>query len=341
MRLPSLLLPLLILASSGANAGDLSSVFSKVDKAVVVIATEATQSKISRHGIATATESGLGSGVIISPKGTVLTAAHVVDNADRVKVKLLNGDTYTAKVVSSVLPADVALIQLQAVDKKLPYVDVSDSDRAKVGTEIFIVGAPYGLEHTLTVGYLSGRRLISGEDTLLDVEFLQTDAAVNQGNSGGPMFTAKGELIGIVSHIRSQSGGSEGLGFAASSKMIQRSLLDQPPIWFGMEYIPLRGDLAEAMNIGADEGLLVQRVAKGSLGEAFGLRESYIPATVSGHDVFFGGDIILQLGGQNIYLTHAGRDRIFKYFNGVAAGKPLEMTVLRNGERMTLTAAKP
>ena len=155
------------------------------------------------------------------------------------------------------------------------------------------------------------------------------------------MFSAKGELIGIVSHIRSQSGGSEGLGFAASTNAIKTHLLDQPSIWFGLDYLPIRGPLAEAFNIGAIEGLLVQRVAEGSLGAAFGLKESIIPAKIGGHDLMIGGDILLKLGDESIYLTKPGRERMIDYLDSAASGDTLKVTVLRNGERKVLTAKKP
>ena len=340
MKYFRLLAASLLLLSHAVTARDLSAVFSKVDEAVVVITASESRSIASREGVSLISDS-LGSGVIISADGLVLTAAHVVNNADKLKVKLLNDTSYEARVVSSLPPADIALIQLAGVKKKLRHVRVSDSDAATIGSEVFVVGAPYGLEHTLTVGHLSGRRATSGEDQLMALEFLQTDAAVNQGNSGGPLFTADGKLIGIVSHIRTRSGGSEGLGFAASSNMIRRELLEQPQMWFGMDYIPLQGKLAQAMNLGEDEGLLVQRVARGSIGEAFGLVESYIPVKLGGHDILIGGDIILKAGDSNIYMTRAGRERIISYLSNVPRGGELKLVVLRGGKRVELTTSKP
>jgi serine protease Do len=337
----SLLAVLLFGGAATASATDYSGVFSRVDPAVVVIQTKASRSVETTKGTAVDTDAGIGTGVLISKDGKVLTASHVVNSADEIVVYLKDGSKYDARVISSVVTADVALIELQDVKSSLPHVKVSDSDALDIGEEIFIVGTPYGLDHTLSVGHLSGRRNIGGDKAMLDVEFLQTDAAVNKGNSGGPMFSARGKLVGIVSHIRSQSGGSEGLGFAVATNSIKEFLLDQPPIWFGMEYLPMRGKLASALNVGVNHGFLIQRVAAGSLAEAFGLEESTIPARIGEYELLMGGDIVLKLGPDNLYLTAAGRKRVFDYVNGVPSGGQLEMTVLRNGREEVLTAIKP
>ena len=158
-----------------------------------------------------------------------MTAAHLVDTADTVSVEFSNGDIRVAKVIASEPAADVALLKLNGpLPSGAAVAKLGDSDKAEVGDQIFVVGAPHGISYTLTVGYISGRRrpntLYSG---LSLTEFFQTDAAINQGNSGGPMFNMVGEIIGIVSAIISKSGGSEGLGFAATSNMARRLLLEQ------------------------------------------------------------------------------------------------------------------
>ena len=153
--------------------------------------------------------------MLISKDGKVLTAAHVVQTADTVSVEFPNGEIVKAKVVSSEPPADIALLQLERVPASAVVAKLGDSDQVGVADQIFVVGAPYGISHTLTVGHISARRTPGGEQSELGLaEFFQTDAAVNQGNFGGPMFNMNGEVIGIVSHILSQSGGFEGLGFA-------------------------------------------------------------------------------------------------------------------------------
>ena len=160
---------------------------------------------------------GLGSGVLISNDGKVLTAAHVVQTADVASVEFPDGQVIIARVIGSDIRSDVALLQLKEMPKGVAPVTLGDSDKVEVGDQIFVIGAPYGISQTLSVGHLSGRhRLPSNNESATSVEFLQTDAAINSGNSGGPMFDMEGNVIGIVSTIMSHSGGSEGLAFATS-----------------------------------------------------------------------------------------------------------------------------
>jgi serine protease Do len=332
MRIHILLLAALLAFSSSAAATDLSRAFKKVDSAVVVIQTKESQQVISEHGIRETSSGGLGSGIIISPDGQVLTAAHVVHNADEIAVSLSDGQSMPARIISSSVLADVALIQLEGEFGPLNHVPLSDSDKVSIGEVVFVIGNPYGLTHTLTVGNLSGRRIQGGDEALLNTEFLQTDAAVNQGNSGGPLFTKDGKLIGIVSFISSQSGGSEGLGFAASSNMIKEEILNRPHIWSGMEYVPLQGKIAEAFNIGKPAGLLVQHVAKNSPAEALGIKAGYIPISIGDEKALLGGDVIVEVGGEQLYLTKAGRQRVLDYLGSLKSGDRISVTVLRDGK---------
>src|SRR5262249_38699074 len=154
------------------------------------------------------------------------------------------GETIPARVLTSEPAADVALLQLDHVPSKSVTAKLADSDAAEVGDEVFVVGAPIGMTHTLTVGYISARRnpnkFYSG---LSRSEFFQTDAAINEGNSGGPMFNMRGEVIGIVSHILSKSGGSEGLGFVVTSNLASKLLLERNPFWSGVEGVLLSNEL--------------------------------------------------------------------------------------------------
>src|SRR2546428_13848763 len=192
---------------------------------------------------------GLGSGVLISPDGKILTAAPVVQTADAIEVEFLTGEPLRAPVLSSEPSADVALLQLEKAPRGPFVAKIGDSDSVEIGAPVFVVGAPLGASHTLTVGYISARRkpnaTLSG---MSRAEFFQTDAAINQGNSGGPLFNMQGEVIGIVSYILSHSGGSEGLGFAVTSK-VARQLLEQKSFWSGVSGYMLSGDLAQGFNV--------------------------------------------------------------------------------------------
>ena len=207
-------------AAPSAHAQDLPQLFQRVSKSVVIVRAKG-RDLVMQGGTSTPVKfNEVGSGVLVSTDGKVLTAAHVVQIADEVTVEILGGETVTARVVGSKVKADLALLQLSRVPAGIHPARLGDSARVQVGEQVFIVGAPYGIAHTLTVGHVSGRHkpnTVYAEIPL--AEFLQTDAAINQGNSGGPMFNMRGEVIGIVSHIISKSGGYEGLGFVVSSNM--------------------------------------------------------------------------------------------------------------------------
>lgn len=326
--------------SINLQAANVSKVFKKVDPAVVVITTRESFHIASEKGLKKINNGGLGSGVIISKDGLIMTAAHVIAAADEVTVTLKDGREFIAKVISVSNPADVALIGLVEPPDDLSYVAPHNSDDVEVGEEVFVIGSPYGLAHTLTVGNLSSRRIIDDEKALMDMEFLQTDAAVNQGNSGGPLFTINGKLIGIVSHIQTISGGNEGLGFAASINMARKLLLEDTPFWLGAQFIPLKDELADAFNVPYNEGLLVQKVAKGSIAEEMGLRAGTIPIGRGEHKLLIGGDIIVEVGGLSIYVNRAGRQRIIDYIASIPPGDDLTLTVIRAGKKLILKAPK-
>ncbi|MCK5650718.1 MAG: trypsin-like peptidase domain-containing protein, partial [Gemmatimonadetes bacterium] len=171
------------------------------------------------------------------------------------------------------------------------------------------------------------------------VEFLQTDAAINPGNSGGPMFDMDGRVIGIVSHILTVSGGSMGLGYAVSANTAHQVLREGPSIWSGLEGVPLTGLLAELLNVPPPGGgLLVQRVAYGSIAEILGLRPSTIPVQIAGEEVTIGGDIILSVQGIPVGAELEGTDAILEAVAALPSGATLTVEVLRGGRRVELMA---
>ena len=323
------------------GAESLREMFKRVDPSVVVVQTNSHQ-VVTGPKMQLATLPGLGSGVLISADGKVMTAAHVVQTADEIRVQFQSGESVPARVLTSEPAADVALLQLDRVPAGSTAAKFGDSDEMEAGDQVFVVGAPVGMSHTLTVGHISARRkpntMFGG---MSRAEFFQTDAAINQGNSGGPMFNMAGEVVGIVSHIISKSGGFEGLGFVVTANLARRLLLDQNPFWSGVESFLLSGDLARVFNLPQSAGMLVQRVASNSPAAQLGLKPGTMTAVIEGDPMIVGGDIILEVQGIPIGNDGASylviRDRLIT----LRPGDAITVVVWRNGRKEELTAKRP
>ena len=331
--------------STTAPAQQLRDAYRKVSQSVVTVRTKRVDVAPSPGQVMSIID-GLGSGVLISNDGKVLTAAHVVQTADAALVEFPDGQGIIARVISSDVRSDVALLQLQQPPKGVAPATLGDSDKVDVGDQIFVIGAPYGISQTLTAGHVSGRRRLSTDgETETSVEFLQTDAAVNGGNSGSPMFDMNGQVVGIVSTIMSQSGGSEGLAFATASNTAKRFLLERKPFWSGIDGVLVTGDLAKALNLPQPAGLLVQRVGGGSIGSHLGINGGTLRANVQGADLLLGGDVILSVNGVDITATSKAEppagagdnyERIFNSIGSLKPGDPLVLKVLREGKVVKL-----
>jgi serine protease Do len=278
----------------------------------------------------------LGSGVLISPECHVLTAAHVVDGADSIRVKTSDGKLRPAELLFSEPGADIALIRLLTPEPDLAHARLGDSDELVIGQTAYVVGSPYGLENSLSVGHISGFRDF---DRLYDgsiiAEFLQTDAAINSGNSGGPVFNSQGEVIGIASRILTASGGSQGLGLAVTINTARQLLALEDRTWTGIDAVFLDGpSISVLLNQDLEGALLIQRVAPGSPAEKAGLRGGTIPATIGGRDILLGGDLILEFGGQEAChsecLAESGR-------HTHEGAETIVVEYQRNGTRRTAT----
>lgn len=341
-RLWSILATLCLAAAGAAAAGEITDRYRQVSGAVVIIGTQQTMLLASGQGLQRANAGSIGSGVLISSDGKVITAAHLVQAANTIKVKFHGGEVIEARVVASAPLADVALLQLERVPAGAVVARLGDSRRASIGDQVFVVGAPYGLAHTLTVGHLSARHrknaVMGGFES---GELFQTDAAVNEGNSGGPMFNMAGEVIGIVSHIFSKSGGFEGLGFSVTSDTVRRLLLEERTFWTGFEGTALAGPLAGIFNLPQAFGVLVEHVADNSPASALGLRPGTTPSRVGAQELLLGGDIILSVMGIPVVQDDDTYRRIQAQFRRVGPGEPFAVTVLRAGEVVRLSAPCP
>jgi serine protease Do len=332
----------LVCPSGPAQAESLGEVFKRVSKSVVVVLTEEKVTAPDKQEGRRLNVQGLGSGVLISQDGKVLTAAHVVQAANRVAVEFMSGEVVDATVVASDPPADLALLQLEQVPTGAVTAELGDSDEAQVADQVFVVGAPYGFSHSLTVGYISARRRPNeGEHELSPAELFQTDAAVNEGNSGGPMFNLAGQVIGIVSYILTQSGGFEGIGFAVTSNTARRLLLEQPAFWSGFNGYTVSGELAALLNVPQDAGVLVLQVAEGSAAARLGLQAGTTPVQIGEARLMLGGDIILEVMGMPIRADASNYRRIRERLLAVKQGETVTVKVLRAGRIVELSSETP
>jgi S1-C subfamily serine protease len=329
----------LFLLSRPAAGQQVRQLFQRASKSVVVVRTvEKTLAAEPGKGLVSA--GGLGSGTVISADGSILTAAHVVQTADRVGVELQDGRVFMARVVASSPRADVALLKMESPPPDLVPARLGNSDSLWTGDQVVVVGAPYGLSYSLSVGHVSGRLVPKETISGVPMEFIQTDASINQGNSGGPMFNLEGEVVGVVSYILTQSGGFEGLGFAVSANVAKQLLLSTGSFWTGIEGMLITDQMARVLNLPQPAGLLIQRVAAGSPGALLGLKAGTIGVTVQEQEIILGGDIVLEVGGMQISGSPGIEDRADQYLRSLPPGSPIKVKVLRGGEVITLTAAK-
>jgi len=316
----------------------LGEVFRKVSPSVVII--RAKGREVSGGGESRFTETG--SGVLVSADGKVITAAHVVHAMDEITVEFMGGQTIPAKVVASEPAADLAMLKLERVPLGVQVARLGDSDKVQVGDQVIVVGAPYGLSHSLSVGWISARWAPNTVYRAMPLaEFFQTDAVINTGNSGGPLFNLAGEVIGVVSHNISKSGGSEGLGFVVTGKTAREFLLERRSFWSGLEGQMLTERLADILNLPPKTlGFIVKVVAKGTPADAMGLRGGTTTAVIDGEKLVVGGDIVLSV--ESIPLRGASDlVKIRGTLNRLAAGRPFKVTVLRAGKVLELTGKAP
>jgi S1-C subfamily serine protease len=338
LRLSLFVFVILFLVPSLAPASDsLRDLFARVSPSVCVLKTVGSEiSDTADTGLISAY--GLGSGVLISENGNILTAAHVVHQADAVMAEFANGEKIAAKVLGTVPLADIALLQLERMPEAIKPAMLGDSDLIEVGDRVMVIGAPFGLSRTMSSGYLSGRHDMSEQSKgLVEVEVLQSDAAANSGNSGGPMFNMDGEVIGIISSILSRSGGFDGISFAISSNVSKRLLLEGKPRWSGLDTVMLH-EYAAAFNLPQEAGLLVQRVAQGSMADMMGIKGGDKLIKIGKRELLIGGDVILEIAGIKITSDTSSLKAIRSKVLEMDAGKILSIKVIRAGEIKVLSA---
>ena len=266
---------------------------------------------------------GLGSGMIMDTKGHILTNNHVVAGANKIQVFLADGREYPGKVVGTDPKTDLAVVQIKT-SEQLPHVTFGNSDKLEVGDWVVAIGAPRGLDQTVTQGIISAkhRRGILNPSSYQD--YLQTDAAINPGNSGGPLLNLKGQVIGVNSAIISESGGFEGIGFAIPSniavhiadELIQKGKVERG--WLGVSIRDVTPALQKSMKLNVSQGALVVEVVKGSPADKAGLQKNDVVTAYQGKKIRNSSELQNQVAntniGQEITLTavRKGESRNFK-----------------------------
>jgi len=250
---------------------------------------------------------GAGSGFVIDAKGYILTNLHVVQGAQTIEVVLGDQSRHAAKFIGADQRNDVALIKIEPAAKPLAVLPLGDSAALQVGQKVLAIGNPFGFQSTLTTGVVSalGRTVQTGQNTLID-EAIQTDAAINRGNSGGPLINTHGEVIGINSAIYTPSGTTAGIGFAIpinTAKRIAHDLITDGRVhqaFIGVDTIAINESLAEALGLPAQEGLLVQTTTRGGPAAQAGIKGGDRVAQAGMRRFYIGGDIITAIDGQKV-----------------------------------------
>jgi S1-C subfamily serine protease len=288
-------------------------------------------------------EQSLGSGFVVDKAGHVVTNYHVINGAKKVRVSFSNGASMKASIEGTDPSSDLAVLKIDASSQALTPLQLGDSDAMEVGDPVVAIGNPFGLDRTVTAGIVSAiQRAITAPNGYTIDHVIQTDAAINHGNSGGPLLNGSGQVIGVNSQIEtgdgSNAGGNVGVGFAVPSntvKTVIAQLIREGHIaraFLGISAVPITHDLAKVFRLPVAAGLLVQSVQPGSGAAKAGLKAGTTQVVLAGESYNLGGDILVQAGGSSVASLSALRDV-------VAAKKPgdtVRLVVLRQGKKTNL-----
>ena len=311
-------------------------IYRQASSAVANILTKATEYDFLMDPVPV---EGAGSGFVIDPRGYILTNFHVVQEAQSIEVVLGDQSKYPAKFIGADQRNDVALIRIDPKGKKLAVLSLGDSSALQVGQKVLAIGNPFGFQSTLTTGIVSalGRTVQTGQTTFID-EAIQTDAAINRGNSGGPLINSHGEVIGINSAIYTPSGTTAGIGFAIpinTAKIIAHDLITDGRVhrsFLGVETMSVGGWLSEALDLPVKEGLLVEVATRGGPASAAGIHGGDRVAQAGMRKIYIGGDVITAIDGQKV----AGQLDVNVILNRKRPGDSVNVTVYRGGKKMDI-----
>ena len=313
-----------IQASSGFS---LIEIFEKTEESVVQVNVRANDG--------TSKPGSMGSGFVYSDKGYIITNNHVVDDAGKVTVTFLDGESYTAKIIGTDPDLDLAVLKVEVGATYLQPIPMGDSSQLKVGEQITAIGNPFGLSDSMTSGIISQMGRLLPQDSGYSIpDVIQTDAAINPGNSGGPLLNMNGEVVGINTAIQSATGEFTGVGFAVPSNtvkkvvpiLIEEGVFHHP--WMGISGSDVDPDLAKVRELNSSKGFLIATVVEGSPAEDAGLQGITITKEIDGREYALDGDIIVKIDDKVVrkisdILIHLQREK--------SIGDEMVMTVNRDG----------
>jgi putative serine protease PepD len=310
-------------------------IYRQASPAVANILTEATEYDFFMDPVPV---KGAGSGFVMDPRGYILTNFHVVEGAQSIEVVLGDQSHYTAKFIGADQRNDVALIKIEPKGK-LVALSLGDSASIQVGQKVLAIGNPFGFQSTLTTGVVSalGRTVQTSQTTEID-EASQTDAAINRGNSGGPLINSHGEVIGINSAIYTPSGTTAGIGFAIpinTAKTIAHDLITDGRVhlaYLGVQTLPISSWLSEALDLPVKEGLLVEGAIKGGPAATAGIHGGDRVAQAGMQRIAIGGDVIVAIDGQKV----ASQFDVNLALNRKRPGDTVTVTLYRGGKKMDI-----
>jgi S1-C subfamily serine protease len=281
-----------------------------------------------------------GSGFVIDKAGRIVTNYHVVQDAENVQVSFSGEDNVDARVIGVDPSTDIAVLQIDAQARALVTLPLGESDTVRVGDAVVAIGNPFGLERSVTAGIVSAlQREITAPNGFAIDEVIQTDAAINHGNSGGPLLNADGQVIGVNAQIESETGGNVGIGFAIpinTVKEVVSQIIESGKVehaYMGIEMQTIDSDLTEQVRLPAESGVLVSRVVAGSPADEAGLEGGSRNVVVDGESYTLGGDIITAVDGEPVESAEEVRSVV----NDKEPGDELEVEVRREDSTETLT----
>ena len=332
--------PSTVPAASGTGL-TVNEIYKRMGPGVVQI-TSTIGSSTSTDGQFQQSSQALGSGFVMDKEGHIVTNFHVIDGATSIEVRFSNDDTLKATLVGSDPSTDVALLKVDASPDALTPLALADSTQVEVGDPVVAIGNPFGLERTVTTGIVSAlQRAVKAPNGYSIDHVIQTDAAINHGNSGGPLLNTSGAVIGINSQIETggSGDGNVGIGFAVPSNTV-KSVVDQllasgkvDHAYLGVSAIAITPEIAKSFKLPVSEGLVIQTVGAGSGAEGAGLKVGTEQAVIAGESFRMGGDVIVSADGKSVSTIDELRDVIATH----KPGDKIELEIYRGGKSKTVT----